>query len=120
MTEISASPPAGMPIGVRVRLSAMMFLQYMLVAVWFVPLSAYLTTLHMTGTQMALILSSMAIGCLGSPLIGMFADRHFSSERVLAVLNLLTAVLLFLSARVTAPTPVFVLLLLAMLAYMPT
>jgi nucleoside transporter len=120
MTEISESLPGGMPMGVRVRLSAMMFLQFMLVAVWFVPLSAYLTTLQMTGTQMALILSSMAIGCLGSPLIGMIADRHFSSERVLAVLNLATAVLLFLSARVTAPTPVFIFLLLALLAYMPT
>jgi len=120
MSEISTGPEAGMSMSVRIRLSAMMFLQFMLVAVWFVPLSAYLAKLDMTGTQMALIVSSMAIGCLGSPLIGMFADRHFSSERVLAVLNLATAVLLFLSARVTAPTPVFIFLLLAMLAYMPT
>jgi len=120
MTETQVSIGPGIPMGVRVRLSAMMFLQYMLVAVWFVPLSAYLTKLHMTNTQMALILSSMAIGCLGSPLIGMFADRHFSSERVLAVLNLFTGVLLFLSAKVTAPTPVFIFLLLAFLAYMPT
>jgi len=120
MADGAAVANGGMSLGVRVRLSAMMFLQYMLVAVWFVPLSAYLAKLQMTGTQMALILSSMAIGCLGSPLIGMFADRHFSSERVLAALNLAAAVLLFLSARVTAPTPVFIFLLLAMLAYMPT
>jgi len=120
MSDIPATPSSGMSLSVRARLSAMMFFQYMLVAVWFVPLSAYLAKLQMTGTQMALILSSMAIGCIGSPLIGMFADRHFSSERVLAVLNLATGVLLFLSAQVTAPTPVFVFLLLAMLAYMPT
>ncbi len=120
MTEIAASPGTGIPMNVRIRLSAMMFLQYMLVAVWFVPLSAYLARLEMTGTQMALILSSMAIGCLGSPLIGMFADRHFSSERVLAVLNLATGVLLFLSGRVTSPGAVFTFLLLALLAYMPT
>jgi nucleoside transporter len=120
MTEIPASAGAGIPMNVRVRLSAMMFLQYMLVAVWFVPLSAYLTKLEMTGTQMALILSSMAIGCIGSPLIGMFADRHFSSERVLAALNLATGVLLFLSGRVTSPGAVFIFLLLAFLAYMPT
>ncbi|MGB2819554.1 MAG: MFS transporter [Phycisphaerae bacterium] len=120
MTEIAASPGTGIPMNVRIRLSAMMFLQYMMVAVWFVPLSAYLAKLEMTGTQMALILSSMAIGCLGSPLIGMFADRHFSSERVLAVLNLATGVLLFLSGRVTTPAAVFIFLLLALLAYMPT
>jgi len=120
MTDAPATLGGGMSMNTRIRLSAMMFLQYMMVAVWFVPLSAYLAKLQMTGTQMALIVSSMAIGCLGSPLIGMFADRHFSSERVLAILNLATAVLLFLSARVTAPTPVFVFLLLAMLTYMPT
>ncbi len=108
-------------MGNRVRLSIMMFFQYMLVAVWFVQLTAYLNdALSMTGLQMALIGSSMALGCLASPLIGMFADRHFSSERVLAVLNLATAVLLFLSSQVTEATPVFLFLLFAMLCYMPT
>ena len=109
-----------MTLDTRIRLSAMMFFQFMLVAVWFVQLSGYLTTLKMSGTQMAWIMSSMALGCLASPLIGMFADRHFSSERVLAVLNLLTGGLLIGSAMVTEPLPVFVMLLLAMLCYMPT
>ena len=109
-----------MSMDVRIRLSAMMFLQYMLVAVWFVPLSAYLVNLEMSGTQMAWILSSMALGCIGSPLIGMFADRHFASQHVLAVLNLLTGGLLAGAATVTTPGAVFVMLLLAMLCYMPT
>jgi len=111
---------ASMSLDVRIKLSAMMFFQYMLVAVWFVQLSAYLENLQMSGTQMAWILSSMALGCIGSPLVGMFADRHFASQHVLAVLNLLTAGLLVGAATVTAPGPVFVMLLLAMLCYMPT
>jgi len=109
-----------MSINVRIKLSVMMFLQFMLVAVFFVPLSAYLTNLKMTGTQMAWILSSMALGCIGSPLVGMIADRHFASQRVLAVLNILTGALLVGSAIVTTPGAVFVMLLLAMLCYMPT
>lgn len=109
-----------LPLNTRIRLSVMMFLQYMLVAVWFVPLSAYLVNLEMSGTQMAWILSSMALGCIGSPLIGMFADRHFASQKVLAVLNLLTGGLLAGAATVTTPGAVFVMLLLAMLCYMPT
>ena len=109
-----------MSMNVRFKLSAMMFFQFMLVAVWFVPLSAYLTNLKMTGTQMAWILSSMALGCIGSPLVGMIADRHFASQKVLAVLNILTCVLLVGSAIVTTPGAVFVMLLLAMLCYMPT
>lgn len=67
------------------RLSLMMFFQYMLFAVWWVPLAAYLTNMNVEGTQKALILSSMAIGCMASPVIGMVADRFFASEKVLAV-----------------------------------
>jgi len=111
---------AKMSMSTRIRLSAMMFLQYMLIAVWFVQLTAYVKKLGMGGLEMALIGSSMALGCLASPLIGMFADRNFASQRVLGVLNFATAVLLVLSTLVTAPFPLFLLLLAAMLCYMPT
>jgi len=101
-------------------LSLMHFLQFMLFAVWWVPLAAYLTNMGMTGTTKALILSSMAIGCMASPIVGAIADRHFSSEKVLRVLNILIAVLLFFAARQTEPGLLFVFLLGAMIAYMPT
>jgi nucleoside transporter len=113
-------PSESMSLGIRARLSAMMFLQYMLLPVWFLPLAAYLTKLEMSATQKAWILSSMALGCLASPLVGMVADRHFASEKVLAALNLLAAILLVASAQTTDPTLVFVLLLAVMLCYMPT
>ena len=102
------------------RLSLMMFFQYMLFAVWWVPLAAYLTNMNIERTQKALILSSMAIGCIASPIIGMIADRFFASEKVLAVLNLLTAVLLLFAGIVTNPNVLFVTLLFAMLFHMPT
>ncbi|MFO8012534.1 MAG: MFS transporter [Phycisphaerae bacterium] len=111
---------ARMPMSVRIRLSTMMFLQYMLIAVWFVQLTAYVKKLGMGGLEMALIGSSMALGCLASPLIGMIADRNFSSEKVLAFLNLATGVLLLGATQVTQPFFLFLLLLLAMLCYMPT
>ena len=107
-------------MNVRIRLSAMMFLQFMMFAVWYVPLAAYLGKLEMSGTQMAWILSSMALGCLASPIIGMIADRHFASQKVLFVLNLAAAVLLFFAAQQTELTILFVLLLLSMMFYMPT
>jgi nucleoside transporter len=98
----------------------MMFFQYMLFAVWWVPLAAYLTNMHVEGTQKALILSSMAIGCMASPVIGMIADRYFASEKVLATLNFLTAVLLLFAAVVNNPVILFLTLLFAMLFHMPT
>ncbi len=111
---------SSMPMSVRMRLSAMMFLQFMLFAVFWQPLAAYLGKLDLNSTQMALILSSMAIGCLVSPIVGMIADRHFASEKVLFVLNLLGAILLFVAAKQQTPRMVFVTLLLYMLCYMPT
>ncbi len=92
----------------------------MMFAVWWVPLAAYLTNIGVEGSQKALILSSMAIGCLASPLVGTLADRFFSSERVLMVSNLLTSILLFLAAGQTNSLMLFIFLLLAMIVYMPS
>lgn len=109
-----------MPLNVRVRLSVMMFLQYLMFAVWWVPLAAYLTKLGIEGNAKAWILSVMPLGCLIAPVFCMVADRHFASQKVLTILNLGCAVLLFLGARVTGATALFVILLLAMFCYMPT
>lgn len=102
------------------KLGLMMFMQYMQFAVWWVPLAAYLANMDMTGTQKSLILSSMAIGSMASPIIGMIADRHFPSEKVLAVSNLITAILLIISANVITPTALLIVIILTMLSYMPT
>ena len=109
-----------MPTGIRIRLSLMMFLQFMLFAVWFPQLSTYAGKMGVTGIQLSFIISAMAIGCLASPIVGMIADRHFASQKVLATLNGLTAVFLFLSATATEPTILFVYMLLAMICYMPS
>jgi len=98
----------------------MMFLQYIIMAVWSVPLAAYLVNIGIEGLYKATILSSMALGCLAAPIITMIADRHFASQKVLMVLNLLCAVLLFLAAKQENAMSLFVLLLLAMFCYMPT
>jgi nucleoside transporter len=104
----------------RDRLCVMMFLQYMMFAVWWVQLAAYVDTVGVTGILKALILSSMPLGCLVAPVFCMIADRHFASQKVLMVLNLACAVLFFLGAQQSNPTGLFVILLLGMLCYMPT
>ena len=110
----------GMSMSIRIRLSIMMFLQYIILAVWSVPLAAYLVNIGIEGLYKATILSSMALGCLAAPIITMIADRHFASQKVLTVLNLLCAVLLFLAAKQDNAILLFVLLLFAMFCYMPT
>lgn len=105
---------------IKYRLALMMFLQYMMFAVWWVPLAAYLTNLDVASTQKALIISSMAIGCLASPLVGMLADRFWAAQKVLAGLNLIHGFMLLWAGTTGNTTILFVSLLLAMLAYMPS
>ena len=109
-----------MSMNTRVRLSVMMLLQYMMFAVFWVPLAAYLTNMNVEGMYKATILSSMALGCLVAPLICMIADRHFSSQKVLTVLNFACAVLLLLASKQATPMMLFIFLVLAMFCYMPT
>jgi nucleoside transporter len=104
----------------KFKLSVMMLLQYMMYAVWWVPLAAYLTNLEVSSTQKALILSSMAIGCMASPLVGMLADRFWPAQKVLAGLNFVHALMLLWAATTHNPDVLFICLLLAMLAYMPS
>jgi nucleoside transporter len=98
----------------------MMLLQYMMYAVWWVPLAAYLTNLEVGSTQKALILSSMAIGCIASPVIGMLADRFFAAQKVLSGLNIINAGMLFWAGTTNNPDVLFICLIVAMLGYMPS
>ncbi len=104
----------------KIKLCLMMFLQFMLVATFWVQLSAYLDSVGITGTAFALIMSTMAIGSVFSPIVGMFADKVANSEKVLFVLNVLVALFLLAAFYTSDPTMIFIWLLLAMCAYMPT
>ena len=85
-------------MGTKIQLCVMMFLQYMLSAVWWGPLAAYLShTLKLEVYQISLVLSSMAIGAMASSFIGAIADRYFAAEKILAVLNVLTGIFLLIA-----------------------
>jgi len=107
---------------VRVRLSLMMFLNYVIWGAWYVTIGTYLTaTLKFTGTQAGAVFGTTALASMISPFfVGMVADRFFAAERLLAVLHLIGAVLLFLVTRVTSFPPVYGLMLLYCLCYFPT
>jgi MFS family permease len=62
----------------------------------------------------------MAIGCMASPLVGMLADRFWPAQKVLAGLNFVHAFMLLWAGTTNNPDVLFISLLLAMLAYMPS
>ena len=111
-----------MPIADRIRLSLMMFLNYVIWGSWYVTLGAYLTiNLKFTGTQAGAVFGTTALACMISPFfVGLIADRFFASERVLAVLHLLGAVLLFFVTKATSFGPVYALMFAYCLCYFPT
>ncbi len=105
---------------VTARLRVMMFFQYMMLAVWWIPLAAYLANLGISRTLTALILSSMAFGSAASPLVGMLADRYFRAQHVLVFCNLMVSLMLWIAGSTGSGHVLFVSLLFAMLFYMPT
>jgi nucleoside transporter len=111
-----------MPLKDRIQLSLMMFLNFAIWGSWYVTLGAYLTIhLKFTGTQAGAVFGTTAIACMTSPFfVGLVADRFFASERVLAVLHLLGAILLFLVTKVTGFGAVYGVMLVYGLCYFPT
>lgn len=103
-----------------ILLSLAMFLQYMMLPVWFVPMIPYVQALPGGQNWATACGFIMALGTLAAPLLGMFADRFFRAERVLASCNILCAALLAAASCVGSPALLFAILLLAMLFYMPT
>lgn len=106
----------------RLQLSFMMFLEFFIWGAWYVTLSTYLDkTLGASQVEIGAAYSALAIATIFSPFfIGMVADRFFSAQKVLGVLHLGGAVLLWFIVTVKDPRAFFWVLLLYSLLYAPT
>ena len=100
----------------------MMFLQFFIWGAWFVTMGTYLgTILKADGGQIGQAYGTQAIGAILSPfIIGLIADRFFSAQRIMGVLHLLGAVLLFFAAQSDVFGSFYPYILIYMILYMPT
>ena len=106
----------------RCKLSVMMFLQYAIWGVWAVPMGKYCAeTLKFGGGEIGAIYSTTAIAAMISPLfMGFLADRLFATEKLIAVLHLLGAVVMWYASTVTTFDTLFTAMIVYSLCYMPT
>ena len=106
----------------RIQLSIMMFLEFFIWGSWYVTMGTYLDkVLHATGGQVGAAYGAMAIATIISPFfVGMIADRFFAAQKVLGILHLAGAVLLYLISSTDNPDSFYWLLLLYALLYAPT
>jgi nucleoside transporter len=100
-TSTGASPAPPLAMGLRLNLSVMMFLQFAVWGAWFVVFYPYLTGKGFSDQQAGALIGNMALGAILSSLFaGYIADRFFASERMMAVLHLAGAGLLYWMAQI--------------------
>ena len=112
-----------MPLGLRVRLSLMMFFQYYIWGIWLPNLYQRLgpNDLNLTLNQIAVIFTVYGFGAIVGPFVlGQIADRYVSTEKVMAAAHFLGGLLLIGAAYATTFASIFGLLFLYCSLYMPT
>ncbi len=108
---------------IRIQLSIMMFFNFFIWGIWFVTMGTYLTkgSIAATGAQTGLAYGTQCLGAIIAPfVIGMIADRFFAAQKILAVLHMAGAGLLFYISSQTNFGSFYTLLLIYMVLYMPT
>lgn len=107
---------------ITIRLSVMMFLQFFIWGGWFVTLGTFLGgTLGASGGEIGMAFSTQSWGAIIAPfIIGLIADRFFNAERILGILHLVGAVLMYLMYQSGDFASFYPYVLGYMIAYMPT
>jgi nucleoside transporter len=107
---------------VRLQLSTLMFLQYFVWGAWYVTITTYVTTtLHFKPIEAGLIFGTFSIAAMISPFfVGLVADKYFATEKTLAILHLLGAIVFYLLTFVKSFGLFYAGLLVYALCYTPT
>ncbi|MBA4745490.1 MFS transporter [Muricauda sp. TY007] len=111
-----------MNIKTKLQLSFMMFLEFFIWGGWFVTLGTFLgNNLEATAGQSSMAFSTQSWGAIIAPfIIGLIADRYFNAERILGVLHLIGAFLMYQMYQSTDFTAFYPYVLGYMILYMPT
>lgn len=111
-----------MSLKTRIQLSMMMFLLYAVWGAWYGQMSKYLfNQLNATGDQVGNAYTAFSLAMLVAPFfVGLIADRYFAAQKVLGVLNLAGAAILFFLIRENNADDFFWLILAYCLTFAPS
>ena len=104
------------------QLSFMMFLEFFIWGGWFVTMGSFLgNNLSASGAETAMAYSTQSWGAIIAPfIIGLIADRFFNAEKILGILHLVGACIMYLMSQTTEFSVFYPYVLGYMIAYMPT
>lgn len=107
---------------IRIKLSVMMFLEFFIWGAWFVTLGTFLgNNLKASGSEIGAVFSTQSWGAIIAPfIIGLIADRYFNAEKILGILHLAGAFLMYQMYQSTDVTSFYVYVFSYMVLYMPT
>ena len=105
----------------KIVLSIMMFLLYCIWGSWYGQMSKYLSNqLEASGVQVGNAYAMFSIAMIASPfLVGMLADRYIAAQRLLGILSLMGAAILFWLINIEDPSTFIWVLLLYCLTFTP-
>jgi len=105
----------------KIALSIMMFLLYCIWGSWYGQMSKYLSNqLEASGVQVGNAYAMFSIAMIASPfLVGMLADRYIAAQRLLGILSLMGAAILFWLINIEEPNTFIWVLLLYCLTFTP-
>jgi NHS family xanthosine MFS transporter len=100
----------------------MNFLQFFIWGAWLISFGSYAgNILHFDGIQIGSFFAIMGIASLVMPaLVGIIADRWVPAQKLYGICHLLGAVFLFAASFQTTYVPLYILMLLSVMVYMPT
>ncbi len=106
---------------IRIQLSAMMFLNFFIWGIWFVTMNSYLASIGATGAEIGKAYGTQALGAIIAPfIVGLIADRYLAAQKVLGILHIIGAVLMYFIYRQENFSGFYSLLLPYMILFMPT
>ncbi len=111
-----------MKIATRLQLSIMMFLNFFIWGAWYVTMGTYLKSIPgITDIQIGIAYGTQSLGAIAAPfIIGLIADRFFSAQKILGVLHILGAAIMYYISTVNNFSVFYPALLCYMILFMPT